>query len=521
MKYIERNNLIIVGLVALFMVVTGISSVNLLDPDEPVYAETAREMLQYHDWLSPRIFDEFWYDKPPMYYWLVAICQSIFGVGEFAARFPASLMGALTVVAVYIGTTPLLGERTGFFSSLVLATSLQFFYMGKAAVTDTTLLFFMTSALLCFMNKRYWLAYICCGLATVTKGPIGIVFPGTIILLYLILRGRFMELFTKIHLVRGLLLYFLVASPWYYAMYAVHGMEFIDTFLGFHNITRFTTPEHSNRVTFWFYFPVVILGMFPWTGLLLQSFKNAWFSSRMDELEKLSFMHVWAFFVFIFFTVCKTKLTSYILPMWPPMAILVGWQLAYYEGKQRHNSSYFSWAVGSGIIIGILGIGWFVGARFLPEATMGMYMLGGLTLLILGAIIYTLLEYKDVALAALLHCALGAVTMVMAFVFIFPQIQDRFSVRTMAEYYKTNVNHQLPIHVDKFLRPGFKYYSDTNGIELLPRTEAFRKTLASEGHVYIMIRRMEINRDVKQNGPLPNNVTVIKEHEGIVLLKKE
>ena len=164
MKQIDKTSLLIVAGAALFIILFGIGGVPLLDPDEPVYAETAKEMLQTGDFLSPRIFGDYWYDKPPMYYWLVAIAQAIFGTCEFAARLPAALMACATSVMVYVGATRLFSERAGFWSAMVLTSCVQFFYMGKAAVTDTTLLFFMTGALLSFIHKRYWLMYICMAL---------------------------------------------------------------------------------------------------------------------------------------------------------------------------------------------------------------------------------------------------------------------------------------------------------------------------------------------------------------------
>ena len=154
----------------------------------------------------------------------------------------------------------------------------------------------------------------------------------------------------RMHVIRGLLLYFLITSPWYYAMYTVHGMEFINTFLGFHNVTRFTTPEHANRVTFWYYFPVIILGMFPWTGILLQSIKESLFGSRIDDMRQLLFYHIWWGFVFIFFTLCQTKLVSYILPMFPPLAIIIGWNISRMLTKFRHNTTFYSWMAGGGIM---------------------------------------------------------------------------------------------------------------------------------------------------------------------------
>ena len=138
MKQIDKTSLLLVAGAALFIILFGIGGVPLLDPDEPVYAETAKEMLQTGDFLSPRIFGDYWYDKPPMYYWLVAIAQAIFGTCEFAARLPAALMACATSVMVYVGATRLFSERAGFWSAMVLTSCVEFFYMGKAAVTDTT-----------------------------------------------------------------------------------------------------------------------------------------------------------------------------------------------------------------------------------------------------------------------------------------------------------------------------------------------------------------------------------------------
>ena len=519
MKYIDKKGLLIVVSVAIFTIFFGIGGVPLLDPDEPVYAETAREMIQFGDFLSPRIFGEYWYDKPPMYYWLVALAQLIFGDNEFAARFPAALMATGTVVMVYFSGTKLFNERAGFWSALVLASSIQFFYMGKAAVTDTTLLFFMTGAILSFMHERYWLMYVCMAFATVTKGPIGIVFPGAIIFIYLLVMGRLREILSM-HVIRGLLLYFLIASPWYYAMYTVHGMPFIETFLGFHNVTRFTTPEHASRVTFWYYFPVVILGMFPWIGILFQSIKASISESRIDDMKKLMLLHIWWGFVFLFFTVCKTKLTSYVLPMWPPMAMVIGWNISRMVQKQHYNTRFYSWMAGSGIIFLLLGAGWIVGGQYLPEVSFGMMVLGCLTLLLGAAAVYSLWYFRDIQLAAWMHVVVGVVTMSVVFAFLMPVIADRFSVKNIAAVYEERCDQNKTIYVDKFLRPGFMYYSGTAGIEMLPKTGAFADAIRDGEAKYILVRGLELRR-LRKAQATPDNLQTVAEISDIYLLEQK
>lgn len=519
MKQIEKNSLLIVAGVALFIILFGIGGVPLLDPDEPVYAETAREMLQTGDFLSPRIFGDYWYDKPPMYYWLVALAQFIFGDNEFAARFPAGLMACATSVMLYVGTTRIFGERAGFWSAMILTSCIEFFYMGKAAVTDTTLLFFMTGALLAFMDKRYWLMYVCMALATLTKGPIGIVFPGAIIFLYLLAMGQLREIL-RMHVVRGLLLYLIIASPWYYAMYTVHGMDFINTFLGFHNITRFTTAEHANRVTFWYYIPVLILGLFPWIGMLPQAIRASIQDSRIDDMRSLLFFHIWWVFVFIFFTICKTKLVSYILPLFPALAVIIGWNIARMLAKLRHNTTFYSWAAGSGCAFLLLGIGWIVGAQYLPEADFSLVMLGVLTLLLGAATVFALIYYRDIELAAWLHVMIGAVTMCVAFAFVLPVLADRFSVKTMSGAYAEQCDQSTPIYVDKFLRPGFMFYAGKPGIEVLPQTGALADALRDGSHKYILVRGLELRR-VQKTDQVPTNVQTVKEVSDIYLLEQK
>lgn len=524
-KYIDQKNLIIVTAISLFMVVFGIWGVPLLDPDEPVYAETAREMIEFRDFLSPRIFNEYWYDKPPMYYWLVAICQLIFGYNEFAARLPAGLAAVGTTVMLYISVTKIFNEKAGFWSALVLTSCIQFFYLGKAAVTDTTLLFFMTGALMCFWQKQYWLMYVCMALGTLTKGPIGIVFPGAIIILYLLATGNIYELF-RMHFIRGLLLYAVICFPWYYAMYTVHGMVFIETFLGFHNITRFTTPEHASRVTFWYYFPVVILGLFPWTGLWFKSVKDSFLDSRIDDMHKLLFPHIWAIFVFLFFTVCKTKLVSYILPMFPALAIVVGWNISRMVQKRRHNTTYFSWIISSGLLIALLGAGWIIAPSYLThmpeveELSVAGLILGSLTLLIGVAFAFVMYSYRDVELGAWLHVLLGGVTMFIAFTFILPILSDRFSVKRMVEVYKEKCNIYSTIYVDKFLRPGFMYYSGRPGIEMLPNTGAMAEAMRQKGYKYILVRGLEYRR-LQRLQEIPANVNKLAEIGDIYLLEQD
>lgn len=143
MNYDSRKAALILAGIVAFNILCGIGGVAMLDPDEPVYAETAKEMIRFRDYLSPRIYNEFWYDKPPIFYWLIVGSLKLFGgFSEFAARLPASLMAIFSVLLTYASFSRLMNPRAGWWSAMVMGTSVMLMYMGKASVTDTTLLFF-------------------------------------------------------------------------------------------------------------------------------------------------------------------------------------------------------------------------------------------------------------------------------------------------------------------------------------------------------------------------------------------
>ena len=143
--YIHENRygLGIILLAAIFLL-PFLGAFPLIDPDEPVYGQTAREMLAAGDWLSPRIYGQFWYDKPPLFYWLEMISYSLFGISDYTSRLPSAVMGIATVATVYVQSRAVFNKHIAFRAALILLTSVGFIYIAKAAVTDMTLVFTLT-----------------------------------------------------------------------------------------------------------------------------------------------------------------------------------------------------------------------------------------------------------------------------------------------------------------------------------------------------------------------------------------
>lgn len=484
---------LITAIISMIVIFFNLDGIPLLDPDEPVYAETPKEMLLYDDFISPKIFGEYWYDKPPMYYWLVTLSYKIFGINDFAARFPSASLAVICVLVMLYFGNKMFNKRTGMVSALILLTSIEYFYLGKAAVTDITLNLFLTCSLFSFITKKYYLFYFFAGLAVLTKGPIGLFFPGVIVFIYLAITKNLREL-ARIKLPVGIVIFSIVALPWYAIMYHLHGATFIETFLGFHNITRFTTPEHPSGVLWYYYIPVLIIGFFPWITLLIQSIYHSLIHFR-DKFNELIFLNVWLILVFLFFSISQTKLVSYILPMYPPMAMLVGWYIDQL-GNNYNAKRQYSWSILSCIlIVGIIG-----GALFninqLSDYNQSIIFLSATLLSMFVCIIF--FTWKNKIEKLFWTNVLGM--MILSFVLvgmIFPAVAPQFSTFNTAKQFEECYDSSSPIYISKFLRPGFSFYSNKYGTELIFSDDSIpdmKIILQENAKAYFILRDIDYNR---------------------------
>ena len=308
----------------------------ITDPVESNYALTAGEMLVSGDWLSPRIYGNYWYDKPWLFYGELLVSFRIFGETPFAARFFPAVFGTIGVLQTYWFAQKLYNRKTGFLSGLIMATTVEYFYLAKAVVTDMTLFVFMDGALMLFYVAKtrqrprlYYGAYLLAGLAILTKGPIGLVLPGLIILAYL-LENRDSHTLFHMKLCRGLLLSLSIAALWYGPMVQLHGSAFLEGFIGVHNILRATVSEHPRNNTWWYYFLIFLIGCFPWSlslpwlwkkyGKTLRiRFRCHTFWQSLDDRQR--FLFLWVSVTWLFFECMATKYPTYTFPYLPPLAM--------------------------------------------------------------------------------------------------------------------------------------------------------------------------------------------------------
>ncbi len=328
-----------VGSAALFF--WGIGGVPLFDVDEAVFAEASREMLATGDWITPQYNGADRFDKPILFYWLMASAFAVFGVGEFGARFWSASFGVALVALITLFAWRRMGSRVGLLSGLVAATSLEVVVLAHSAITDMVLIFFITAGVLAWFaavqasdaRARTDAALIgsaALALAVLTKGPVGIVLPGLILALFLALRGGVRDELARLPLGRMLLVFALVAAPWYMLELQARGWAFVEGFLLKHNVRRFTGVISGHAGPFYYYVPVVALGFFPWTAFLLPAFRWAWPSGWRGlrpptDREALGLLLlVWVGVVFVFFSAAGTKLPNYVASLYPPLALLVG-----------------------------------------------------------------------------------------------------------------------------------------------------------------------------------------------------
>ncbi|MHB9037996.1 MAG: ArnT family glycosyltransferase [Armatimonadota bacterium] len=360
----------------------------LVDPDEPVYGQIAKEMAAGAGWLTPHYAGRPWFDKPPLFYWLSGASVSALGPTELACRLPSALLAVGLVLLVYALASYELGRRAGLISALVMATCLQQFVLARAAVTDITFVFCLTASLYAY---RRWLdaqgravlgwALLCgvmTGLAMLAKGPVAPILLGVTFLIHLKWTGRLRRLLSVDALVT-VVAALMVGIPWYVAMYVIHKDAFVEGFLVANNISRFLNPEHKAQTGGWYsYFmniPVLFIFFFPWSVFLPQSIARSW---RSNETSRLA--SVWFAVVFVFFSISKTQLVTYIFPLYPAAALFVGmfWtKFASKDGGLSRGTRVGLWLnLAIGMLLAIAGVA-SVRLRF-PEAMIAVVIMGGI-----------------------------------------------------------------------------------------------------------------------------------------------
>ncbi|WP_075258140.1 glycosyltransferase family 39 protein [Herbaspirillum camelliae] len=314
----------------------------LVPTDEGRYAEMAREMVATQDWITTRLNGIKYFEKPPLQTWMNAITFELFGLGEWQARLWTGLCGLLGIgLAAYTGKR-VFSARVGYYAALVLASSFFWAGMGHINTLDMGLSGMMTIALCALLmaqrdgasreSQRNWMLLCWAGmaLAVLSKGLIGIVLPGAVLVLYTFF-ARDWAIWKRLHLVKGLVLFFAICTPWFVAV-SLRNPEFPQFFFIHEHFQRFTTKIHSRTGPWYYFIPILLLGIIPWLGVFFQSL---WKGTREQRdtagynslnggrFQPKRLLLVWAVFIFVFFSISDSKLPSYVLPIFPALALLI------------------------------------------------------------------------------------------------------------------------------------------------------------------------------------------------------
>jgi len=355
----EKRNLLILAILSVLLLVLPNGLYSAFDKDEPKYLEAAWEMVKSSDYITPYYNYEYRFDKPVLVYWLIAGGYLLFGVNEFGGRLFVSLFGVFTVLLLYLWVRRWKGERLAYTSALVLLTLLDFIVMASVAMPDIVLTFFISASLVAFFegyhrkSKNYYrLAFLSAGLATLTKGPVGLVLPGIVATLYLAFRRELVKTFKEeIPWLSGILIYLAVVLPWYGAVFLKHGRQFFLDFIVFHNIHRFTNKIPGHPTEWWYYLANYFWLYLPWTFFFPFALKKLIKDKKSITEPLVSFSLIWFFTVLLFFQIAHTKLAHYLLPSFPPFALLTAW----YITEEREKAPYLLTLI-TFIVLGIAGL---------------------------------------------------------------------------------------------------------------------------------------------------------------------
>src|SRR6266481_14366 len=315
----------------------------LIKPDEGRYAEIPREMVVSGDWVTPRLNDLKYFEKPPLQYWATATAYTLFGEHQWTSRLWTGLTGFAGILLVWFAGLRLFGREAAGYAALLLSSSLLYILMGHINTLDMGVTFFLTLSVVALLiaqqnneNRRgAWmlLAWAAIALAVLSKGLMGLVLPGTALFIYAVVQRDF-SVFKRMHWLAGLAVFLLITAPWFYLVMKANP-EFFQKFFIYEHYTRFTTKDLGRYQPWYYFIPILLVGALPWTVLMLDTLLRTWRDSTLPKkiFNPQRFLLIWAVFIYVFFSISGSKLPSYLLPLLPALALLMGKHIA--EMRER------------------------------------------------------------------------------------------------------------------------------------------------------------------------------------------
>jgi len=510
--------IIVVSYIFLFI---SIGNYSLKEPDEGRYAEIPREMIELNEYVIPHVNYVKYFEKPPLFYWAVALSYKTFGISEWSFRLTNALAAFFTVLVLYLFVRRLFHEDLAFLSSMILLSSFGFFSMARIVTIDMFFTFWLFLALLAFYayyrEKKpmmVYLFYVSLACATISKGIVALILIGITIVIYLFFEKNLIFL-KEMRWIKGFLLYAIITVPWF-ILISLKERDFLYFFFIDQHVLRFLTTKHKRTGSLFYFIPVLFAGMLPWSFFIPRGIAYLW------KIKEMKIFIIWTCVVFIFYSVSRSKLPPYILPIVPSLSIIVG----YMFWKQWEYSARFFQEIIFYILLFLI----FASAIFLYKSELfirfiqGMSQEGydimnslkgfalGITVLSFCSLISLLIKkfrQFSAIFSILMFFSLGVITMI---ILNLPVIDGLNSTKRLAmlinhkgyqvEYIVNygSYDHTLPFYTKKrIMLASYKgelemgsQYGDAKRFFL--NEEDFFQLFASDARVFCVLKQKRMNR---------------------------
>ena len=503
-----------------FLFYYGLGSFGLVGADEPRYAQIAREMLERHDFITPTLHGVAWLEKPALYYWRAMLAYELFGVHDWAARLPSATFASLMVLIIYFHMRRF---RPGaqLDAALITASAAAVIGFARGASTDMQLAAPFTIAMLGWYawyetGRKFWLfdLYFFLGVGTLAKGPVAPFLAGLVILAFAWVKRDWKSALRTLW-IPGILAYLAMVLPWFIAV-QVKNPQFLYVFILEHNLERFATDMFRHVQPFWYYLPVLLLSLVPWTFFSIPAVVDAVRSCiqdwRTDDPEQRihqdsfpEFLVVWAFLPIVFFSLSRSKLPGYILPAIAPFTILTADYLRRRRGERISRIVIAPHAALCGALFGVF----LLFPYLLPTSPAAPPSAKGIAATAAGIIfigIYIVL--RRTGMRYLRMVTLVPVILILAYVLRIaaPSIDDFYSSRPVEAALERLGTGSAPVAVFQVKREllyGLGYYRN----QAIPNYDEHE--IPAQGHVLVArngysLPRMELgDRRVTQIGDFP------------------
>ena len=536
-KPFRRRRIVARFLACLFLVLWfgALDEREFFHPDEGRYAEIPREMVSSGDWITPRLNGLKYFEKPVLQYWITAVSYLALGEEEFVARLWPALAGFLTLLLVYRMGRRMAGVRAGVLAAAVLATTFQFFVFSQIVTLDMGLSFFLTLALYGFLASQDMraapsrqrnsaiLMWAAMALAVLSKGLVGVVLPALVLATYVVVE-RDWKLLGRLQWGIGVAVFLSIALPWFIWV-QVRNPEFFQFFFVREHFGRYALDEHR-RAGVWYYFlATLLIGSLPWSFMYFRAMFTSWRPSPINHfaINPLRLLTLWVIAIVVFYSLSRSKLPGYILPVYPALAVLLGCY------AQRTNMQ-----MSKKMLLGIAALGIVAMAaaplvtriqKFADDADLiapfvaWAMAAGGILFVSALLAAATKARYPRFALPAL---GFGVLLALQVLVTGVESIEDQFSSETLVEnaldeigdfeanvpFYSLDMYDQtMPLHLGRILTV-VKFRGELEmGIALEPAkaidtVEEFRRRWEGHRQAYAIIPRAQFTREQRAGTPM-------------------